>query len=66
MSAWAGLAAFVVASAAAAGPTRMAHIGAAALAGAAAGWVAGFAASRLRPPDLREARRAKTFFGRGD
>jgi Na+/proline symporter len=66
MSALAGLAAFVVASAAAAGPTRMAHIGAAALAGAAAGWLAGFAASRLRPPDPREARRAKRFFGRGD
>ena len=64
MAALVGLAAFVAASAAASGTTRVAHNGAAALAGAAAGWLAGFVASRLRPPDAREARRARAFLRR--
>lgn len=53
-----GLAAFVAASALAGGPTRMTQIGAAALIGALAGWAVGFATSRLRPIDPREAARA--------
>ena len=61
MSALVGLTAFAAASAMAGGPTRLAHIGAAALIGAAAGWAAGFAASRLRPLDTRETARAAAF-----